>query len=290
MAGSGNIPPLPPFDPSLSPASPVLSTVAEADLAGDQRPANQRRRMVALGLGLVVVLFVALTPWPLDAKLRLVGAACCAQAPTRTLSFGEQAMPLDARDAGLYLTLLLALTVAVVVGRGRSAHWPPRPLLALLGGLFVAMIVDGINSTLQTRGLHGFYPTTNPIRVITGAGAGLALAVLGLPLVNRVVWRTPEDAAVLEDYTELAGFVVVAVVSAAVLLASRAWLYYPLSLLSVLGVLVGWGLVNAVVVTVATRREQRAATRGDATLLLLAGVVLTLCEVAVVDVVRHATT
>ncbi len=290
MAGSGNTPPLPPSDPSLSPAPSVPSTVAEADPAGDQRPANQRRRAVALGLGLVVVLFVALTPWPLDAKLRLVGAACCAQAPTRTLSFGGQAMPLDARDAGLYLTLLLALAAAVVVGRGRSAHWPPRPLLALLGGLFVAMVVDGINSTLQTRGLHGLYPTTNPIRVITGAGAGLALAVLGLPLVNRVVWRVPEDEAVLEDYTELAGFVVAAIVAAAVLLASRAWLYYPLSLLSTLGVLVGWGLVNAVVVTVATRREQRAATGGDAALLLLAGVVLTLCEVAVVDVVRHATT
>jgi len=246
--------------------------------------------MVALGLGLVVILFVALTPWPLDAKLRLVGAACCAQASTRTLSFGGQSMPLDARDAGLYLTLLLALSAAVVVGRGRSAHWPPRPLLALLGGLFVTMVVDGINSTLQTRGLHAFYPTTNPIRVLTGAGAGLALAVLGLPLVNRVVWRTPEDEAVLEDYTELAGFVIVAVVAVAVLLASRAWLYYPLSLLSTLGVLVGWGLVNAVVVTVATRREQRAVTGRDAALLLLAGVALTLCEVAVIDLARHATT
>ncbi len=290
MAGSGNIPPLPPSDSSLSPAPSVPSPVVEADPAGGQRPANQRRRAVALGLGLVVVLFVALTPWPLDAKLRLVGAACCAQAPTRTLSFGGQPMPLDARDAGLYLTLLLALGAAAVVGRGRSARWPPRPLLALLGGLLVAMIVDGINSTLQTRGLHGLYPTTNPIRVITGAGAGLSLAVLGLPLVNRIVWRGPEDEAVLEDYIELAGFVVVAVVAAAVLLASRDWLYYPLSLLSTLGVLLGWGLVNAVVVTVATRREQRATTGGDAALLLLAGVVLTLCEVAVVDVVRHATT
>ncbi|MBV9544683.1 MAG: hypothetical protein JOY61_09925, partial [Chloroflexi bacterium] len=37
-----------------------------------------RRRVVAGALVLIIALFVALTPWPLQAKMRLVGYACCA--------------------------------------------------------------------------------------------------------------------------------------------------------------------------------------------------------------------
>ena len=248
-----------------------------------------RRRPLAAALGLVAALFIALSPWPLDAKLRLVGYACCAQAPARTIRIGGHLMPLDARDAGIYLALLLGIAMAVAVGRGRSGRWPPGPVASLLGGLFLAMVVDGINSSFQTRGLHGFYHTTNALRIVTGAGAGLALAVLGLPLVNRMVWQRPEDEAVAVDYGELAGFAVGTAVLGALLLAPPAQLYYPLSVLAVLGVVAGWGLVNAVIVAVATRRENRAVTLTDGGVLWLAGIVLSLCEIGIIDAVRSAT-
>jgi uncharacterized membrane protein len=262
-------------------------SVPAADVRG--RGPRGGRRPLAAALGLSAALFIALSPWPLDAKLRLVGYACCAQAPTRTIRIGGHLMPLDARDAGIYLALLLGIAMAVAVGRGRSGRWPCRPVAALLGGLFVAMVVDGINSSFQTRGLHGLYHTTNALRIVTGAGAGLALAVLGLPLVNRIVWQRPEDEAVAADYGELAGFAVGTAVLVAVLLAPPARLYYPLSVLAVLGVVAGWGLVNGVIVAVATRSENRAITLADGGVLWLAGIVLSLCEIGIIDVVRSAT-
>ncbi len=256
--------------------------------AGVRRSAN-RRGLIAALLALAAALFVALSPWPLDAKLRLVGYACCAQAPARTIRVGGALMPIDARDAGIYLAVLLGLAMTVLVGRTRSGRWPPGNVAALLAGFFVAMILDGINSSFETRGLHGLYHTTNGLRIVTGAAAGLALTVLGLPLVNRVVWRTPENEAVAGDYGELAGFAVATAVLVALLLAPPAGLYYPLSILAVLGVLVGWGLVNALIVVVATRRENRAVTLADGGLILLAGVVLSLCEIWVVGTLRAAT-
>ena len=262
-------------------------SVPVADVRG-RGPGGRRRTLVA-ALGLIAALFIALSPWPLDTKLRLVGYACCAQAPTRTIRIGGHLMPLDARDAGIYLALLLGLAMAIAVGRGRSGRWPPGPVAALLGGLFLAMVVDGINSSFQTRGLHGLYHTTNALRIVTGAGAGLALAVLGLPLVNRIVWQRPEDEAVAADYGELAGFAIGTAVLVAVLLAPPARLYYPLSVLAVLGVVAGWGLANAVIVAVATRRENRASTLADACLLWLAGIVLSLFEIGIIDALRSAT-
>ena len=250
---------------------------------------GDRRRLIASGLGLVTLLFMALSPWPLQAKLRLVGYACCAQAPARTLRIGGQLMPLDARDAGLYLALLLGLALAWAVGRGRGGRWPAANVAVLLLGFLLAMIVDGIDSSFETRGLHALYHTTNTLRVVTGAGAGMALSILGLPLVNRVIWRAPRDDAVAADYAELAGFALAAAILVAVLLRPPAWLYYPLSVLSVVGVLLGWGLVNTVIVAVATRREQRAVTRAEGALLLLAGVVLSLCEIWAVGAIRAAT-
>lgn len=252
-------------------------------------PRRSRRPFVAGALALVAALFVALSPWPLEAKLRLVGYACCAQAPARTIRIGGAYMPVDARDAGIYLALLLGIAMALVVGRARSGHWPPGNVTALLGGFFVAMVLDGINSSFETRGLHGLYHTTNALRVITGVGAGLALAVLGLPFVNRVVWRSPDDEAVASDYGELAGFIVAALVLIALLLAPPARLFYPLAVLSVLGVLVGWGLVNGMIVAIATRREHRALTFADGGLLLLAGIDLSLVEIWLVGALRGAT-
>jgi uncharacterized membrane protein len=251
------------------------------------RPATPgRRRPLAAALALVALLFFVLSPWPIERKLRLVGYACCTQAPTRTIRIGGQLMPVDARDAGIYLALLLCLGMALIVGRGRGGRWPAASVAALLVGLLVAMVLDGVNSTLQTRGLHALYHTTNAIRVITGAGAGMALAVLGLPLVNRVVLRSPEDEPVASDYGDLAGFVAATGVLVALLLAPPARLYYPLSILAVAGVLAGWGLVNGVVVTVAMRLENRASTLADAGLLWLAGIVLSLFEIWLVGTLR----
>ena len=265
-----------------TPAHPVDTPTPP--VPGDERP--DRRPVVAAILGAVVLLFALLSRWPLDAKLRLVGAACCAQAPTRTLRIGGSLMPVDARDAGIYLTGLLALAMAVLVGRARAGRFPPGNVTALLAGFFVAMILDGVNSSLQARGLHPLYHTTNTVRVITGAGAGLALALLGVPVVNRVVWRQPGDDAFAASYGELGGFLAAAAVLVALLLSPRPWLYYPLSLLSILGVLVGWGLINGMVVAVATRREHRAVSLADGGLLLLAGIALTLCEIGAIDLLR----
>ena len=266
-------------------AGAVLPGV-DGDAHGTGAGRRDRRPLVAVVLGAIVLLFALLSRWPLDAKLRLVGAACCAPAPPRTLVIGGGLMPMDARDAGIYLIGLLTLGMALIVGRGRAGRMPPANVTALLAGLFMAMIIDGINSSLQARGLHHFYPTTNAIRVVTGAGAGLALAMLGVPVVNRVVWRRPGDEAFAMSYSELAGFVAVAAVVVAMLLSPRPWLYYPLSILSILGVLAGWGLINAMVIAVATRREHRAISMADGGLLLLAGVVLTLCETGAIDLLR----
>ncbi len=248
-----------------------------------------RRTVAVAAVSAVIVLFIVLSPWPLLEKLRLVGYACCAQAQARTLRIGGEYMPLDARDAGIYLAFLLGLGMALVVGRVRSVRWPPGNLAALLGGLFVAMVLDGINSSFETRGLHGLYHTTNALRVITGVGAGMALALLGLPLVNRVIWRTPDNDAVASDYGELAGFIVAAAVLIGVLLAPPARLFYPLSVLSVIGVLIGWACINGAVVAVATRREHSAITLSDGALFLLAGVALSLVEIWIVGTIRAAT-
>jgi len=259
----------------------------DAQASTPTRPIFSSRVIGALGAGLA--LLFALTPWPLDAKLRLVGQACCAQSTTRTLSIGGQLMPLDARDAGIYLSFLFCLLWTVLVRRSRCALLPPWPLTALLLGLLGAMVLDGFNSSAQSHGLHGLYESSNVLRVVTGAGAGLALVLLVLPLANQVVRREPELEAIVDDYLDLVVYVILAVIVVSLLLASRAWLYYPLSVLASAGVVIGWSGPNALVVAVATRREHKVVTRGDTARLLLAGMVLALLEMGVIDLVRHST-
>lgn len=270
---------------SVPPPTGPAATLRPPTMQMPTRPIFSSRIIWAFGV--VLVLLFALTPWPLDAKMRLVGQACCAQSTQRTLTIGGQLMPVDARDAGIYLSFLVCLLWTLLVKRSRCALLPPWPLTALLLGLLGAMVLDGFNSSAQSHGLHGLYQSSNALRVVTGAGAGLALVFLVLPLANQVVRWAPEPEAIVDDYLDLAVYVILAVVVVAVLLASRAWLYYPLSILASIGVVVGWSGPNALVVAVATRREHKVVTRDDALRLLLVSIVLTLLEMGAIDLVRH---
>ena len=107
----------------------------------------------------------------------------------------------------------------------------------------------------------------------------MALTILVVPIYNRLVWRDPMPIAVAEDYVELSGFVVVAVLVILSLQAAPAALYYPLSILSILGFLITMTMVNSCVVLVSLRRAHSVESNADLFIPALAGLVLTCLEI-----------
>ncbi|HVA91720.1 MAG TPA: DUF2085 domain-containing protein, partial [Chloroflexota bacterium] len=120
-------------------------------------------RLLVSALLTVVAFFAIYSPWPLIAKLRAAGAACCAQIPSHTIMFQGRAMPIDSRNSGIYLGVLLVIAVLWVTGRQRAALYVPPGVRNILMLCVLAMILDGFNSVAASHHLHTYYQDTNTI-------------------------------------------------------------------------------------------------------------------------------
>ena len=276
--------------PCLSSSDPTVfnaSLTADPGAIPESRvPQSLRTRLLVATLLTVVALFALFSPWPLDAKLRTIGHACCAQIPSHTIRFDGRAMPIDARNSGIYLGVFLVIAMLWLTGRQRAALYVPASLRNLLLGFTAAMILDGFNSLQHAQHLRGWYPESNTMRTITGALAGISLTILVVPLFNRIVWREPEAIAIAEDFTELAGYLGGGVLLILALLQAPSALYWPLSILSIVGLLITLTMVNTAIVLVSIRRERSVASERGLFVPALGGLVFTLFEILLL-LTRH---
>jgi uncharacterized membrane protein len=235
----------------------------------------------------ILVLFALFTPWPLQEKLHSIGRACCAQIPGHTISFAGQLMPLDARNTGIYSGVFVVIVLLWLTGRQRAALFAPLPVTLVLLLATLSMIVDGFNSLLENHHWPAYYHDTNTLRVITGAFSGMALTILVVPVFNRLVWRKPEPIAIAEDLGELAGYVGATLVLILTLLRMPRLLYYPLSLLSIAGLLTTLVMVNTCIFIVSLRRMNTINNARALVLPALGALAFTCFEIMAVDLWRN---
>jgi len=278
----------PTADRSRRPSHPAAAG-GPSDEPTYPKPPSRAASLLAAALVAITALFLLYSPWPLIAKLHAVGAACCAQIPSHTITFQGRPMPVDARNSGIYLGVLLVIVILWLGGRQRAASYSPAPIRNVLMLCVLAMMLDGFNSVAQTHHFHVLYQDTNLIRVVTGTLAGMALTILVVPVYNRLMWRDPAIITIVDDYVELGGFLIVALLVILSLQAAPSALYYPLSILSIVGFLVTMTMVNSCVILVSIRREHTVADERGLFLPALAGLVFTLVEIFLITTVRaHA--
>jgi uncharacterized membrane protein len=163
-----------------------------------------------------------------------VGYAICHQFAERSLSYGGRALPVCARDAGIFLGFAACFAALLIFyGRGprRSPSWPK---LAALSLFILPTVIDATTSYATMR------QTTNAIRLVTGSLAGTGLAALVFPFaVSRLAPAVdPElrEPAFASWWSVPALLAVPAAVSLLLLpdWPGAYWLWAPLVTLSIL--------------------------------------------------------
>ena len=227
-----------------------------------------------------IAFFVLATPGDLDYKIDALGFGVCHQISTHSFFAGDHQLPLCSRCSGIYLGALSSLILLMGL-RPRARKLPVKGMALLLGLFFLAMILDGVNSTLQTFGA-GVWQTTNLIRIITGALAGVAVAFIFYPVFNMSLWNSEasRQERTLEQPFELAAYLVAAGILVALVIDGADWLYYPLAFLSLIGLLALLTMANTIVVLIVTRQEATIQSASAALTPLLAGLFLALVELA----------
>jgi len=258
---------------------------SQAD-SGAVREHPWRARLGYAGVAAVAAAWLLLTPDGLLGKADAIGYAVCHRIDLRSFHLGLRALPLCARCTGMYLGGLLGLTY-LSLRHPRATRYPTRSISIVLILFALAWAVDGLNSflSLVPEAPHVYAPN-NTLRLITGSGIGLAMAVMIYPAFNQVAWRTGRHEPVLASWPDFGLLLALAAVVAALVLGGNPLVLYPLALLSAAGVLALLSTAYALI-TIPFLRTMASAESWRKLLpaLILAGG-LALLQVGGIDLLR----
>lgn len=239
----------------------------------------------------IIGLFVAATPPGLWEKARIIGYALCHQLPERSFFIHEHQTPLCARCTGMYLGFSIGLIFLIIRRRTRSARMPSAPLIAVLVGFITIMGIDGINSTISIiPGAPQLYHTTNVHRIMTGTLFGLAMCLLFFPVFSTAIWRQPSGDRSLKNWRELIVLVIIALGIDLVVLTQADWLFYPVTILSIVGPLLLLGFMGAIIVLTLRNMVNSVDRWKQMALPMFAGVGLGLVLITLMDFFRASIT
>jgi len=250
------------------------------------------RQMLVLTALIILGLWMGYTPAGLLGKADAVGYAVCHRIDARSFHLGDRQIPVCARCSGQYLGAMLSLGY-LFLRRPRRTGTPAWPILGVLILFALAYAIDGFNSYLHLLpNLSRFYiyEPANPLRLLTGTGLGIGMGVMLFPAFNQTVWKMHDRRPVLNGIGELALLLVLALLVDFLVLSENPLILYPLALVSAAGVVVLLTLVYTMVVVMVFKQENRMAGWRDLLYPLLAGFIIALTQIAVLDLVRFLLT
>ncbi len=239
----------------------------------------------------IISLFIAATPPGLWDKARLIGYALCHQLPDRSFFIHEHQTPLCARCTGMYLGFLTGLIFLIIRRRTHAARMPSTSIISALIGFITIMGIDGINSTISIiPGAPQLYHTTNIHRIVTGSLFGIAMCMLFFPVFSTAIWRQPSGERSVKNWPELIVMVLAALVIDAVVLTQADWLFYPVTILSIVGPLLLLSFMGAIIVLTVRNLVNSVDRWRQLAMPMFAGAALGLILVTMMDVLRVAVT
>lgn len=236
--------------------------------------------------------FLLLTPDGCLMKANMVAYAVCHQIASHSFSLGGQQLPLCARCTGTFVGALVGFFgQAVVLRRSRASHFPSVPILVVLVVFIAVMGADGLNSylTFFPSAPHVYEPR-NWLRLVTGALNGLAMSGLIYPAFNSALWLAPQDSRAIRGFRDLAALLLLEGALVGSVLSGWSLLFWPLALLSALGVLSLLVCVNTIIFVMVVGRENVVSSCRQAIIPLLAGLTLSLLEIGAIDWLRYLLT
>jgi len=252
-------------------------------------PLTLRRALgVVLVVGVLALGVLLIPDLVLDGCWR-VGYAICHQIQERSLVFDGVPLPLCARCTGTYLGVTTGFALIWLRGRQRSGTMTPIPILVALVGFIGIMGVDGLNSYLSLMpGMPHLYEPHNLLRVLTGSLNGLALSNIVWPVFGFTLWRHPSPEPPLKGWRELLVLLLADVVVVVVAFLQIPWLFYPIAIITTLGILAMLTIVNTMIVLIFLRRESVGERWRDLLVPALIGLMLVMVELGFMNFLRSS--
>lgn len=261
-------------------------------LLAAQKLSNFLIPLAALG---IIFGWLSISPPGILGKADALGYAVCHRLDERSFHFGDGVeLPLCARCSGMYLGAVVGLVFQAVFSRGK-AGMPSKKVIFVLALLGLAFAFDGVNSYLYliktiSPGRFDFIPTVyipnNTLRLLTGSGAGLGIAVALFPAFNQTLWQDWDPAPAMGDLKPLGILIALMLGLDLLILTDLDLVLYPVALISAGGVLLLLTMVYEVLWVTITRQENNFAAFRHTWLPTLVGLTVALLQITATDLFR----
>lgn len=256
---------------------------------GSAQPAGFRpilKVIVVIATGLVLLGWGWLTPPGLLGKADAAGYAVCHRIDARSFHIGDRQTPLCVRCSGMYLGALLGI---VYLARfGKLAGMPKLKIMIVLGLFVVAFAVDGLNSYLHLfPNAPRVYTPEHWLRLLTGTGVGLGIASVLMPVVHQTLWQSTDNRQALDGWKPFVVMVGLALVLDLAIFSENSLLLYPLALLSGASIFLVLSMVYTIVWVMIFKKENKFSSYRELWVLILAGFLTALLQIAVLDAGRY---
>ena len=259
--------------------------------------AAQKLSNLLIPLAALTLVFgwLSIAPPGILGKADALGYAVCHRLDERSFHLADGTeLPLCARCSGMYLGAVVGLVFQAVFSR-RKAGMPSKKVIALLALLGLAFAFDGVNSYIYlmktiSPGRLDFLPTVyipnNTLRLLTGSGAGLGIAVALFPAFNQTLWRDWDPAPAIGKLKPLIILIVIMLGLDLLILTDSDIVLYPVAIISAGGVLLLLTMVYEVLWVTITRQENTFVAFRHTWLPVLAGLTIALMQITATDIFR----
>jgi uncharacterized membrane protein len=248
---------------------------------------------VFVAVGLLLLGWLLNTPGGLMGKADAVAYAVCHRIDVRSFHLGDRQLPLCARCTGMYLGAVVGLAYQQVLSKRRGGA-PGRAVIILLALLVFFFVADGFNSFISFfPGAPLLYQPQNWLRLLSGSGMGIAIAVALFPAFNQTVWVDWDPRPAMPGLGSLGGLgllVLLILLVDLLVLSQNPLLLYPLALISAAGVLLLLTLAYSMVAVMIFRTENRYQNIRQLLFPLVCGFGMALAQIILLDVARYALT
>jgi uncharacterized membrane protein len=235
---------------------------------------------------MLLLIWLNHTPPGLLGKADAIGYAVCHRIELRSFHLGDRQVPLCARCTGMYLGALLGLGYQAFTARWRTGT-PPRRVIAAGGALVLFFGVDGLNSYLHFfPGIPTLYEPHNELRLLSGTGMGIVIAMALYPAYIQTVWRRWEPEPAIAGLRSFFWLLLGALCLSGLVLTENPLILYPLALLSAAGVLILLTLIYTMVWLMVFRHESQIERIAELVLPSMGGFALALAQIAFMDLIR----
>lgn len=251
--------------------------------------------LIPLAAIAIVYFWLSIVPTGILGAADSLGYAVCHRLDERSFHFANGVeLPLCARCSGMYLGAMVGLAFQAIFSK-RKGGMPVKRVVVVLALLGLAFAIDGTNSYLYlmksiSPGRLDFIPTiyipNNTLRLLTGSGAGLGIAVALFPAFNQTLWKNWDPAPAMGNLKKLGILIGIMLVLDLLVLTDLDVVLYPVALISAGGVLVMLTMVYEVLWVSITRQENNFTAFRYTWLPTLAGLTIALLQITATDIFR----